>query len=56
MYDVQLPVGAIGHIDGDGCSKLCILRAVDSQHDLRREDAHILVLSDVVVAPTLCLS
>jgi hypothetical protein len=28
MYDVQLGVGAIGHIDGGGCGKLCILRAV----------------------------
>src|SRR5215208_5321327 len=28
MHDVQLGVGTIGHIDGGGCSKLCILRAV----------------------------
>jgi hypothetical protein len=29
MYDVQLGAGAIGHIDGGGCGKLCIVRAVD---------------------------
>jgi hypothetical protein len=55
MYNVQLGIGTIGHIDGGGCGKQCILRSVDGQQDLCREDAHILVLSGALVTPTLCL-
>jgi hypothetical protein len=38
--DVQLGAGAVGHVSGGRCGKLCIWRAVGGEQYLGREETH----------------